>query len=140
MTVAKSRLQLKTADVAAATPPIMPPSGLDPNYHPLFIAIAMHLQDAGRYAGIDDELIANYCLIQRDIDKARALIETEGMVSRTSQSMKPHPGFAIISVATSNLTRLGVMLGLGPKARRQLATEAAIANAATVASENPWTE
>jgi P27 family predicted phage terminase small subunit len=132
---------MKTALKLASSPKtkkVTAPKGLDPELKPLFLTLANHLSDIGFLNEADVSMLVNYCYTQRSITEAQKILDRDGPVVESPHGVKQNPAVSAIAALTSNLTKLGAALGIGPAARKRISAEAAAAAKSSGVNESPW--
>lgn len=115
-----------------------PPSSLEPNLRPLFSELAQHLLDLGLFLEADKLMLVNYCRTQVLLDEALSVAAKEGSVIVSPHGVKTHPAITAAATLTTNLTKMGSLLGIGAAARKRISVEAAQASKASSTTSNPW--
>ena len=131
----KSKLKLTQTETSLD---LSPPKGLEENLHPLFLELANHLADLGLFLEADKLMLVNYCRTQVLLDEALSVAGREGSVVVSPHGMKTHPAITAAATLTTNLTKMGSLLGIGAAARKRISVEAAQASRSATTTANPW--
>ena len=115
----KSSLTLINA--AAPAPDFKPPPGFPRPAAALYRDICNHLHAGGRFHHTDTALVAQYVRCLWEADRARILVEDQGMVIDGSQGPKAHPLIAVVNQCRATATKIASGLGLGPMHRARIA-------------------